>query len=556
MQGYLDRNIPVGAVDIDSTWATQFNNFEVDTAKFNDFPSLITSMHDINVRVILWATSMVNVENPDYDMAVQNQYLVRNGKGVVRPLHWWHGDGGLLDYTNPAAVQWWHEQMDRVLDAGVDGFKCDGTDPYIIEYQLLTGALGYNDQELTYRQYADMYYGDFFNYTRAKRGNTGLIMSRPVDCFDSEDAGCMPFSPHDVMWSGWVGDDDASFQGLRSCARKVLYSAQANYTNFGCDIGGYRGIQTSQKELFIRWAQLGAFLPLMENGGGGEHRPWMYDEQTVDIYRHYVLEHYKLLPYLLTQGNQAREAGVSTITPLTEADQEHPLHHPQPTTFSYLLGKDLLVHPAITDINDREAREEAQAAGVDVDPSFSHVAMTFPGDSSTQWLDYFHPHDADRVQVGDSKVHRAVALADYAVYVRRGALMPLQPTSSTVARKDVNYIDAPVAFTWYAPVLPTGDEKVQISTEVREYEGAGIVGSAALASDGTLTATISAHETFKGGFDIIGITEPASVLVEKTLRDLEPCVHRYADHTQTLSVHCPDLSGGVKITATGVKNSF
>ena len=31
----------------------------------------------------------------------------------------WHGSGGLLDYTNPEAVQWWHQQMDLVLDAGV-----------------------------------------------------------------------------------------------------------------------------------------------------------------------------------------------------------------------------------------------------------------------------------------------------------------------------------------------------------------------------------------------------------------------------------------------------
>ena len=32
---------------------------------------------------------------------------------------------------------------------------------------------------------------------------------------------CTPFSPYDVMYSGWVGDDDASFEGLRACAHKV-----------------------------------------------------------------------------------------------------------------------------------------------------------------------------------------------------------------------------------------------------------------------------------------------------------------------------------------------
>jgi hypothetical protein len=52
---------------------------------------------------------------------------------------------------------------------------------------LLGGALGYNDQPLTYRDYANMYYRDFFFYTREKRSSgtandAGLIMSRPVDC--------------------------------------------------------------------------------------------------------------------------------------------------------------------------------------------------------------------------------------------------------------------------------------------------------------------------------------------------------------------------------------
>ena len=49
---------------------------------------------------------MVNVENPDYQMCIDNNYLVKDSHGQVRPLQWWHGYGGLLDYTNPAAVEW------------------------------------------------------------------------------------------------------------------------------------------------------------------------------------------------------------------------------------------------------------------------------------------------------------------------------------------------------------------------------------------------------------------------------------------------------------------
>ena len=60
------------------------------------------------------------------------------------------------------------------------------------------------------------------------------------------------------------------------------------YANFGSDIGGYRsgnGTLGRSKQLLIRWAQLGAFSPLMENGGNKEHRPWAFDEETLEIYK-------------------------------------------------------------------------------------------------------------------------------------------------------------------------------------------------------------------------------------------------------------------------------
>ena len=50
-------------------------------------------------------------------------------------------------------------------------------DPFIIEYLEPHGFSGV----LTYRDYADAYYHDFFNYTRHRNGDECLIMSRPVD---------------------------------------------------------------------------------------------------------------------------------------------------------------------------------------------------------------------------------------------------------------------------------------------------------------------------------------------------------------------------------------
>ena len=60
---------------------------------------------------------------------------------------------------------------------GIDGWKCDGTDPYILELIVPLGKGGI----VTRKQYSDAYYGDFFDYTRMKCRNETLIMSRPAD---------------------------------------------------------------------------------------------------------------------------------------------------------------------------------------------------------------------------------------------------------------------------------------------------------------------------------------------------------------------------------------
>lgn len=37
----------------------------------------------------------------------------REVTGKQALLKWWHGQGGLLDYSNAAAVDWWHKQIDK-----------------------------------------------------------------------------------------------------------------------------------------------------------------------------------------------------------------------------------------------------------------------------------------------------------------------------------------------------------------------------------------------------------------------------------------------------------
>lgn len=70
----------------------------------------------------------MNQECPEYKIGKSKDYFLNHGK-VVK---WWHGHGAFVDFANPEAKKWFTSLMDRVLDMGFDGWKCDGADPLIL----------------------------------------------------------------------------------------------------------------------------------------------------------------------------------------------------------------------------------------------------------------------------------------------------------------------------------------------------------------------------------------------------------------------------------------
>jgi alpha-glucosidase (family GH31 glycosyl hydrolase) len=148
--------------------------------------------------MIQWATSIINTECAEYEVGKKNGYFLNKGKTIK----WWHGRGSFIDFFNPDAKKWWVSLMDRVINMGFDGWKCDGTDPLI----ALLRPWAYSSHKkryILYHEYAYEYYGTFYNYTKSKNPDA-LIMSRPVDGYNNKLF--LPYSPKYVMFSGWVGD--------------------------------------------------------------------------------------------------------------------------------------------------------------------------------------------------------------------------------------------------------------------------------------------------------------------------------------------------------------
>jgi hypothetical protein len=75
-QEYLDHGIKVGAVDIDSGWSTGFNNFIFDAEKYPNATAMVDFFHSKDIKIILWATSMIDTDSTNYDEAHSKDYLI------------------------------------------------------------------------------------------------------------------------------------------------------------------------------------------------------------------------------------------------------------------------------------------------------------------------------------------------------------------------------------------------------------------------------------------------------------------------------------------------
>ena len=394
VNGYLNRNIPVGAVIIDSPWETGYNTFEWDPVRYPDPPAMIKWFHERGVRVFVWITCMINIGN-DEEKALHDEgsikgYFMTAGEGMSPAIiDWWKGPGSFIDYFNPEAVAWWHSLMDKTLALGIDGWKVDFTDGDV----FLAPYSPYLKRNVQRIEYSHAYYRDFFTYTREKLGSDRIITARPVDAGGSF-VSSMPtelvetllsYAPRDINWAGWVGDQDPTFDGMRNALESMYESSRLGYIAFGSDIGGYRGGNRT-KEVLVRWTQLGALCPVMENGGSGEHRPWMFDEETLRIYRTFVRLHYALIPYLMREGALFWREGVSLMRFESAAD------------YQYMLGRDIFVAPILS-------------------PGGT-VIVNFPGGSS--WVYVF---DRARLYQGGTSHELTFPLAEYPVYLRKGSVI-------------------------------------------------------------------------------------------------------------------------------------
>jgi alpha-glucosidase (family GH31 glycosyl hydrolase) len=443
--GYRQRNIPVGAVIIDSPWSTAYNDFVWNTNRYPDPAGMIREFHAQGVRVVMWMTGNINSESPPnevpltksptYDEAMTNGYGVQNSSGKLR---WWKGRGLHVDVTNPKAAEWFAKQTDPLLAMGIDGWKAD------------EGVIAVPDPVETHagmipkREYMARWYG-FVTDCTLRRNPAAVVLVRPYSYQGGFHA------PISKCLMGWCGDFGGDFRGLRQQLDNLYRSANSGYGPLTVEVGGYFNTAPSKSEL-IRYAQFGALTPGMENGGrnGGleEHLPWWQDEhhgggtETTDIYRYFATLHSELVPYIFSVGV---ESHLHRVPMVRNADV---------TAAQHLLGNDIFVS-VLTD-----------AAG---------KRVVFP---KGRWIDYW---DNNTVYPGGTSMEIEVPLNRYPIYFRCGATIPLNVRNDVTGFGDRGSAGAttllifPSGTTHRTFYRPTGDGVEYTPVEMAVDEAKGTV---------------------------------------------------------------------------------
>lgn len=394
---FREKEIPLDAVIYLGTgfcprgWNTNQPSFDFNPEVFDREPAeVIEDLHERNVKVIVHMVPWRRDRLP----TLEGHIPPREGEEV--------DESHILDY--------WRQHEDLV-EAGIDAWWPDE--------------------------------GDWFNlFERIKRHQ--MYYQGPLHTTPN----VRPWSLHRnghlgvAQWGGWVwsGDTNSAWKTLEGQVAVGINHSLSLSPYWGSDIGGFYPNEELTGELYARWFQFGAFCPSFRSHGRTwwTRLPWgwglseMGPEENRDnprpselnnpdiepVCKTYAELRYRLLPYNYTLAWQSRE----TALPFMRAMW---LHYPddeqaQGMGSQYLWGRDFLVAPVFT--KGAESRDVYLPEG--------------------QWYDFW----TNEAHAGGQTVTREVDLATMPLYVRAGAVIPLDPVRQYTSQA----VDGPTTLRVYA----------------------------------------------------------------------------------------------------------
>lgn len=340
LDGMRERSIPMSVLHFDCFWmkAHQWTNFTFDEEFFPDAKGFLARIHERGLKVCVWINAYIAQESNVFDDAAENDFLIRRRNGDVWQSDIWQAGMGIVDFTNPKAVQWYTDNLHKLLDLGVDSFKTDFGEriPWedVVYHNGMDPAAGHN-------YYSYLYNKVVYEAIASKRGaREAALFARAAT------AGGQRFPVH------WGGDCECTWNGMAQSLRGGLSLGMSGFGFYSHDIGGFmsegQALAQSDAAIYKRWVQFGLLSSHSRLHGSKTSRvPWNVDEEACEVLKKFCELKNSLMPYLFGQSIEANTKGLPLMRAMVlEFPDDRVCHN---LDLQYMLGDSLLVAPVFNE---------------------------------------------------------------------------------------------------------------------------------------------------------------------------------------------------------------
>ncbi|MDE3214361.1 MAG: DUF5110 domain-containing protein, partial [Bacteroidota bacterium] len=420
-------SIPCDVMYCDIDYMHGYRIFTWNPETFFNPKTLTDSLKDLNMHLVTIIDPGIKIDTNGYQpylSGMVNHYFARYPDGQPYTGSVWAGRSHFPDFTRPEVRKWWGENFKVLVDNGVTGFWNDMDEP---------SAWGQNIPPL-------IEFGVGKNTVTLKKARNiyGMQMARATyegtkNLLD----GKRPFVLTRAAYSGiqrysamWTGDNNPTDAHMLLAYRMINNIGLAGEAFDGVDVGGFMGNPTP--ELMVRWMSLGVYTPMYRNHtakGNTSHEPWAWGEWNEDLIRKSIQERYKLLPYLYSSFYETHQTGIpvnrSLAIDYTHNDEVYDTRFEN----EFLFGPSILVAPVVS----------TQDA----------VQVYLP---EGKWYRMGENKEIE----GNQVIWAASPLSDLPVFVKAGAIIPMQQVLQSTADKgngvmylNIWYGDSSNSFSYY-----------------------------------------------------------------------------------------------------------
>jgi alpha-D-xyloside xylohydrolase len=341
VKSFIDQmhayDIPLSVFHFDCFWMREFRwcDFTWDPRVFPDPAAMLARLKADGLRVSVWINPYIAQASPLFDEGKQHGYLLKRPDGSVWQWDLWQAGNAVVDFTNPAACEWYRSKLGPLLDMGVDCFKTDFGERIPTDVVYFDGS----DPAQMHNLYTQLYNQTVFSLLQEHSKHDAVVFAR------SATAGGQTMPVH------WGGDNTSSFESMAESLRGGLSLGLCGFGFWSHDIGGFEG--QPDAAVFKRWVPFGLLSSHSRLHGNESVRvPWVFDDEAVDITRKFTKLKASLMPYLYSAAHEASLHGVPMMRAmLLEFPTDRTcLHLDQ----QYMLGPSLLVAPVFCTAGDVE----------------------------------------------------------------------------------------------------------------------------------------------------------------------------------------------------------